>query len=98
MKNSEKYPDVTEWVVCAACKNKDTGLIICGPRHLDSTMRAVMDATGGSTSGRDCEQGFINQWGDFLTREEALVIVQKNGQKRRSCGGDTKRLYSENLY
>ena len=98
MKNSEKYPDVQEWVVCAAIKSIHTGLIVCGPRHFDPTMRAVMDVTGGSASYSRGEQGFVNQWGDFLTREEALAIVQKNGQKRRSCGGDTRRLFSENLY
>jgi hypothetical protein len=57
-----------------------------------------MDATGGSKMWRDCEQGFVNQLGDFLTRVEALEIVKKNGQKRRSCGGEWERLYSENLY
>jgi hypothetical protein len=44
------------------------------------------------------EQGFIDQFGKFLTREEAWVIASENGQIRRQVGGDQSRLYSENLY
>tara|TARA_R110000822_G_scaffold68435_7_gene166500 strand:+ start:249 stop:428 length:180 start_codon:yes stop_codon:yes gene_type:complete len=43
-------------------------------------------------------QGFIDQFGQFLTREEAHVIAKKNGQIVKRCGGDEKTLYSENLY
>lgn len=96
----DQYPEVIEYIVCAANRRHSDGLIVCSARHYDPVMRAMMDATGGSESwrGRLSEQGFINQWGDFLTREEALEIAKKTGQIRRRCGGDSDILFSENLY
>lgn len=44
------------------------------------------------------DEGFIDQFGNFLTREEAHVIAVKQNQIIRRCGGDESRLYSENLY
>jgi hypothetical protein len=48
---------------------------------------------------RNGEQGFINQFGDFLTREEAMQIVKQNGQPFDigSNRGDSV-LFSEGLY
>lgn len=49
----------------------------------------------------DVEQGFIDTWGVFHTREEAWKIASHHNQIIRRCGGDTVnggRLYSENLY
>lgn len=51
-----------------------------------------------STDGRDTEQGFIDQHGNFYSREEAWKIAQANGQIIRRVGGDEGRLFSENLY
>ena len=84
-------------VVCAGCRNK-AGVIVCGPRHLDSTMRALFALTGGSEAWIGCEQGFVDQHGKFLTREEAHIIATENNQFFRRCGGDKETLYSENLY
>jgi hypothetical protein len=83
------------WIVCAANRNKD-GQIVCGARHYDPIMRAQIGDKINDWLG--CEQGFIDQRGNFLTREEAHVIAKANGQIRRRCGGDTETLYSENLY
>jgi len=86
-------------VVCAAVRNK-SGLIVAGARHLDSIMRAQIEAMGKSPkdfSDPD-DQGFIDQWGQFLSREEAWLVAEKRGQVIRRCGGDGERLYSENLY
>ncbi len=47
---------------------------------------------------RWAEQGFVDQFGVFLTREAAHAITWARGQIRRRCGGDAKTLYSENLY
>lgn len=44
------------------------------------------------------EQGFIDQRGAFLTREEAHKVATGAGQIIRRCGGDDGRLFSENLY
>ena len=43
-------------------------------------------------------QGFIDQRGNFLTREEAWIVAEASGQIIRRVGGDGKKLYSENLY
>jgi len=87
----------SSYIVCAANRNS-AGLIVCGARHYDSIMHSIINATGGRESWKNCEQGFIDQFGTFLTREEALIIAKNNNQIRRRCGGDEQRLYSENLY
>ena len=82
-------------VVCAAIKVGD--VIFCGARHCDSVMRGQAKAMGVSLArGR---QGFIDQFGDFLTRKEAMEIVKKNGQPfniERNVGDIN--LFSEGLY
>lgn len=45
-----------------------------------------------------CEDGFIDQFGNFLTREEAYVIAIANNQMRRVFHDQEGSLYSENLY
>lgn len=87
-------------VVCSACRNR-AGQIICAPRHWDMTMHGVAQASTNPASWYEDdwdEQGFVDQWGTFLTREEARVIAIYNDQIVRRCGGDSHRLYSENLY
>ena len=82
-------------VVCAA--NRKDGVVFCGARHCDSVMRKQAEAAGMTLTM--AEQGFINQFGEFLTREEAMEIVKENGQpfniKRNN--GDSY-LFSEGLY
>ena len=97
-------------VVCAANRRKD-GKIVCGARHCDSIMRqqigSRLDLTRSdaereeSASWITAEQGFIDQFGTFLTRTEAWKIAEANGQIIRRCGGDEYNggtLFSENLY
>jgi len=46
-------------------------------------------------------QGFIDQWGVFMCREEAMQVAKDAGQAidiERGCGGSTTVLYSEGLY
>ncbi len=74
---------LSQRVVCAA--NRDRfGTLVIGPRHFDPTMRNQIDhrvATGDDPAWwRTSEQGFINQWGEFLTRAEAAKIALANGQ------------------
>lgn len=82
-------------VVCAAVKVGD--LILCGARHCDSVMRKQAEAA--DTSMKNGEQGFIDQFGDFIGRKEAMEIVKKNGQPFdiERNRGDTI-LFSEGLY
>lgn len=85
-------------IVCAAIKHKVTGRIIAGARHYDKIMRAQIAASEGIKSWRGAAQGFIDQFGDFLERDEACVVAKAQRQRRHRCGGDEKTLYSENLY
>jgi hypothetical protein len=50
-----------------------------------------------SSGAERYEQGFIDQFCNFLTREEAYVIAKANGQIINP-GHETDKLYSENLY
>ena len=93
--NNIKKPQ--QFVVCAAIKYDD--LIIPSARHHDKVMNKVILAIG-NLNHRDSEQGFINQFGEFLTREEAMIVAKEAGQKinKRGCGGSDKTLFSEGLY
>jgi hypothetical protein len=83
-------------IVCAAIQLA-TGLIVPSARHLDMTMRLVIASIGAKTM-QGSIQGFIDQHGQFYTREQAWPIALANEQIRRRVGGDDGRLYSENLY
>ena len=77
-------------IVCAANRNPD-GTIILGVRHYDKVMRQ-------QKPHMLSEQGFIDNRGNFLTREEAWVVAMRENQVIRRVGGDEGTLYSENLY
>ena len=80
-------------------KKSDT--IIAGACHFDKVMRSQFKAMNESIPyGLNWEEGFINQFGDFLTRKEAMIIAQQAGQKinYKGCGNSFKTLYSEGLY
>ena len=82
-------------VVCAANRLED-GLIICGARHWDQVMRSVADRIGWD----DCkpsEQGFIDQWGNFMDRKEARMVAIENKQPLTDRL-HSRDLFSENLY
>ena len=107
-KIGEDRPQV---IVCAAVKS-GSGLISCGARHFDDFMRMQIERSGGikknslgepvgltSEWSIGAEDGFIDNQGNFLTRHEAWVIAEKNGQIKHRCEGDENGiLYSENLY
>jgi hypothetical protein len=82
-------------VIVFAAIRRD-GLTVCGARHFDSVMRSQLVALNLTPHG--WEQGFIDQGGIFLTREEAYEIAKASNQIRYRCGGDDARLFSENLY
>ena len=96
--------DATVWIVCAACI-KD-GFIAVGPRHFDPTMREIIQYYGFAKNipanelWHNWEQGFIDQWGRYYNREEAMKIVLENGQRfdKERNGGSGEDLYSEGLY
>ncbi len=85
-------------VVCAAIQN-NLGHIICSARHFDRLMHRQIDMNHCANElWKVADQGFIDQFGVFMTREDALVVALAANQRIRRCGGDEKRLYSENLY
>lgn len=84
-------------VVCAA--NRDaSGRIVLGARHFDAVMMEQIKRSPDANAWRNAEQGFIDQFGKFLTREEARIVAEKQGQILEECGGNGIDLYSENLY
>jgi hypothetical protein len=84
-------------IVCAAIRNKN-GRIICGARHYDSVMHSQILASNDDWTKSEIDQGFIDQRGAFLTRQEAYIIATERGQIKRRVGGDDGKLFSENLY
>lgn len=89
-------PEMPRMVVCAAMIHQD-GRIIASPRHFDTIAH---EAAKNGFWG-DCEQGFIDQRGVFMSRQEAWKVACDARQIRRRVGGDGTdggTLYSENLY
>jgi hypothetical protein len=98
--NTQEAGRMQQRVVCAANRCEKTKQIAIGVRHSFPIMRNNMEAMymGSWTTS---EQGFVDQFGTFLTREEAWVVASAAGQIIRRCSGDTVdggTLYSENLY
>ena len=83
-----------ERVVCSAIR-LDDGYIVLGARHFDKSMHDQLKRLG--VKAPTAEQGFINQLGEFLTREKALDVAKEAGQilkKHPPCN----KLFSEDLY
>ena len=85
-------------IVCAAVRSDTT--IICGARHFDEIMGKQVEYIHlRSPSKIKWEQGFIDQFGKFHNRQDAMKIVLESGQPfdliRNNCDKD---LYSEGLY
>lgn len=86
-------------IVCAANRFIPTGDIICSARHYDENMVRQMHMSNIPWKEvKDVEQGFIDQFGVFMDREEAHKVATEAGQIKYRCGGDIKELFSENLY
>lgn len=91
----------TRVVVCAAIKIKNYSCIypILGPRHHDATMiNSILNL--GLNDLLPGEQGFIDQFGVFMDRFEALAVATAAGQinTRRPKTEPLDRLFSEDLY
>ena len=101
------------YIVCAACKvgnimfvgprhwdktmREQVSLLMGEPDKVVAFKKLFDTHSEYLTTGKRDEQGFIDQYGDFWTREEAAEIVTLNGQHLRNHdhGG---MLYSEDLY
>jgi hypothetical protein len=92
-------------IICAANKlqlEDGSIVVVAGARHWDMGMHKIVGCMHCELE-RELEQGFIDQFNNFYTREEAWVIAETNGQIIRRVGGDMSldgkgRLFSENLY
>lgn len=83
-------------IVCAAIQKE--GRIITGARHYDKIMHQQIAASEGKDFWKaKAEQGFIDQFGDFIDRREAWKIAEKQNQIKRKVSSPGI-LYSENLY
>lgn len=92
--------DATVWIVCAACRHAD-GFIAVGARHFSPMMDKQIETACMMGKNRDeWEQGFLDQWERFYTREHAMDVVRWNGQHfcRERNGGSRAILYSEGIY
>lgn len=95
--------EIRPWIVCAANRNRANKYIVLGVRHWDNIMwkqiSIFCDTTSKGTS-QDWEQGFIDQFGKFHNRQDAMKIVKMSGQsfnaERNNGAGED--LYSEGLY
>jgi hypothetical protein len=87
-------------IVCAAIRS-ESGKIILGIRHYSQDMHDQLAHRNDAPEfwhHHDQDQGFVDQWGNYLTREQAYVIAEQAGQiiKPECCSNN--RLYSEALY
>jgi hypothetical protein len=92
---------IPRMVVCAAIRARFTGDTVLGPRHYDSVMRKQIDGIPAFSWGDPVDQGFVDQHGEFMSRQEAWKVAVDSGQIRRRVGGDNAdggTLYSENIY
>jgi len=98
-KPSEWEPDYEKAprrIVCAAMRKN--GRIITGARHFDRIMRDQMRATEGLRWWRGCEQGFIDQFGQFLNRKDAWIVAEQANQIIQERVVIQGRLFSECVY
>ena len=96
--------DAVRRVVCAAIRAADGELLI-GIRHYSPDMRRQIEQRSDGAKFHHCldeDQGFVDQWGRWLSREEAYEVAKANGQIVRPDQIpptlDAPRLYSEGLY
>ena len=85
-------------VVCAA-NRWDDGLIIASPRHFDMTMHNICARVFPDKKYALCDQGFIDQKGIWMDREEAFKVATEAGQLIGRVKTDPEDiLFSEDLY
>ena len=86
-------------IICAAIKTGN--VIIPGIRHCDIGMGRLIEACNLThIKPSEWTQGFIDRYGKFHDRYEAMIIARANDQFIHfgRNGGDETKLYSEGLY
>lgn len=86
--------------VVVAAANRLGDYVVVSARHFDPLMHAQIKALGLTAEFRKSTQGFIDQYGTFMDRFEALAVATAQGQIhwRRPKTHPTDRLFSEDLY
>lgn len=92
---TDTHGPVKRKIVTAANLHTKTGALIVGARHWSPAMLAQAKRMCIKPSS-DWEQGFIDQYDQFLTREDAKRIAIANEQPL--IGEDWGVLFSENLH
>lgn len=97
---TDRYIDMTRRIVCAAIR-AENGDILVGIRHYSQDMHyQIQNRFNGqrfeNRFGDD--QGFVNTWGEYLTRQEAYKVALALGQIIRPEACPNQTLYSEGLY
>lgn len=93
--------NVTRRVVCAAVRASN-GDVIVGVRHYSEDMhRQIHWRKDGERfkNRQGDDQGFVNTWGEYLTREQAYLVAIHNNQILRNTPFTNEgKLDSEALY
>lgn len=87
-------------IVCAAIR-ADDGEVIIGIRHYSVDMHRQINARWDGEKfhhRHGADQGFVDQHGVYLTREEAYQVAKEAGQITRPEACISDKLYSEGLY
>lgn len=84
-------------ILVACIHNRSTGIHYPGLRHSDIVKEIVSDLREFPTN---LAWGFIDEEGEFKTREEAVAVAVRAGQygMGQEPTGNTKRLHSEDIY
>lgn len=98
--NTQAFP---RKVVASAvkCMFRDgTEKLVIGVRHWDGLMHVQGDLLEEKFGGRVAEdQGFVDQYGIFMGRVEALQVVKESGQPfNPTRNGADDELYSEGVW
>jgi hypothetical protein len=88
-----------ERIVCAALKDVNSPVIVCGARHYDIVMHKALEAMDRVGDNANWDQGFLTNYGRFVDRYEAFEIAKEMDQIIKKSGNPNDiRLYSEDLY
>lgn len=95
----------TRRVICAAIRAAD-GSVLLGIRHYSADMHRQIEARADGHKFRhrhDEDQGFVDQYGVFMSRAEAFNVALDAGQKinTKACSmglDNVWKLHSEGLY
>lgn len=87
-----------ERIVSAANRSPDGLIVMCVRHGCDLFFGVVDEMFDEDKSYLDWEQGFVTNKYRFVSREEAWIIAEKQGQIIRDHDLCVGTLYSEHLY